>query len=485
MKYAVLGSIIFFAFTTPLSAQVIISEIMYDLPGSDSGREWIEIENIGAEEVDLSGWKFFEANTNHGLNLISGSALIPASGFAIIADNAEKFLIDWPGFSGTLFDSSFSLKNDSETIAIRDGELNEIDSVTYSSEWGAAGDGQTLNRNGNDWQAASPTPGGAAEFSLDGDTEAVGDSEQAPSSSGGATPLHISKIKTEIIKYEKVIMAGSSAVFAGEVYGLDDEPIDNARLVWTFGDGAIAEGNNIFHTYYYPGEYRLVLDAASGEYSASDSVKITVIEPAVFLSSFSEGPDGFAQMTNESNFEINVSFWIVRDGNNSFSIPQNTFILPQGSTKIAALTAGFSFSKNTILLYPNGVEVNLSENRNASDLNQGSGISKKTENILPTQSPSLDFDIPKDIAENDSLIVSDDRESETVLKGSSSSNQELSAAAGLSVPKNDNQKTGGVMGFWLAALSGLILVSVVSLLLIKNPGDNSPAVSAEDIEILE
>lgn len=29
----------------PLFAQVVINEIMYDLEGSDDGREWVEIKN--------------------------------------------------------------------------------------------------------------------------------------------------------------------------------------------------------------------------------------------------------------------------------------------------------------------------------------------------------------------------------------------------------------------------------------------------------
>ena len=33
-------------------AQVYINEIMYDLPGTDSGREWIEIYNAGSDAVD-------------------------------------------------------------------------------------------------------------------------------------------------------------------------------------------------------------------------------------------------------------------------------------------------------------------------------------------------------------------------------------------------------------------------------------------------
>jgi len=137
---------------------IIINEIMYDLEGSDDGREWIEIFNTGTSEVDLTNWSFYEKETNHKLTLIRGTATLSANGYAIIADNAEKFLEDHPNYSGTLFDSAFSLSNTREKIAIKNGDLI-IDEVTYESSWGANGDGNSLQKFDNQWLAAPPTPG--------------------------------------------------------------------------------------------------------------------------------------------------------------------------------------------------------------------------------------------------------------------------------------------------------------------------------------
>src|SRR3990167_6884392 len=133
-------SFFFFVFSY-VYASVIVSEVMYDLEGADTGREWVEIQNDGVA-VDLTGWKFFEGGVNHGLTLIQGDISLLQNGFAVIADNAEKFLLDWPGFSGMLFDSVFSLSNTGETLVLRNSELADVDSVTYSSEWGANGDGK-------------------------------------------------------------------------------------------------------------------------------------------------------------------------------------------------------------------------------------------------------------------------------------------------------------------------------------------------------
>ena len=52
---------------------VAINEIMYNPDGSDSGREWIELYNDADYDIDISGWKFYESNSNHGLTLMQGS----------------------------------------------------------------------------------------------------------------------------------------------------------------------------------------------------------------------------------------------------------------------------------------------------------------------------------------------------------------------------------------------------------------------------
>ena len=88
-----------------------------------------------------------------------GSALLPSGAHAVIAQDTDTFLSDWPDFSGTLFDSSFSLKNIGELIAIRDAELTDVNVVAYMSSWGGKGDGKSLQFFETFWKAASPTPG--------------------------------------------------------------------------------------------------------------------------------------------------------------------------------------------------------------------------------------------------------------------------------------------------------------------------------------
>jgi hypothetical protein len=155
--------IIFFSLSLHAHAGLIFNEIMYDLPGSDDGREWIEVANTGADPIDMTGWKLFENNTNHSLAVSQGSAAIPAGGFSIIADTPAKFLLDWPGFAGAIFDSAFSLSNAGESLVLKDSHGNSVDTIAYDISLGAGGDGNTLQRVSSGWGAKAGSPGAINE----------------------------------------------------------------------------------------------------------------------------------------------------------------------------------------------------------------------------------------------------------------------------------------------------------------------------------
>ena len=144
----------------PLTGQVIISEIMYDLAeGSDSGREWIEIYNASTVPVVLTELILFENKSNHK---IVGESTVPSGEYAVIADKPEKFRADYPNYRGLLFDSAFSLNNDGESIEIRRGEV-VLDTAAYTKSLGGNGSGESLQRTalapGTAFAPGAPTPG--------------------------------------------------------------------------------------------------------------------------------------------------------------------------------------------------------------------------------------------------------------------------------------------------------------------------------------
>ncbi len=333
---------------------VIINEIMYDLDGTDTEREWIEIKNNGNEAIDLSSWKLYENKTNHSLNLFKGNdSFIPASGYAVIADNAEKFLADWPEFSGIVFDSSFSLKNDGETLIIKDDIGNDIDKVDYLPEWGAGGDGNSLQFKDGKWVAGFPTSG----FSNDGTLIAEeGILSQTPVSSSVAVP-----VAPQIYAFsggDRSGTAGSILEFEGMALGLKKEPLSNARFLWNFGDGSSKEGKNVAHIYNYPGNYIVFLDVSSGEYSASSRTNVKIVENKLKISGIKIMPGGesLIELANESESEADLSYWLLKSENTFFSFPKNSIIGAGETLSFASSLTNLNMTLDSRveLLYPNG-----------------------------------------------------------------------------------------------------------------------------------
>lgn len=161
---------------------LVITEIMYNASGTDDGREWIEIRNDGPSVATLDDVRFLEGGTNHRLTFVQGNASLASGAYAVIADNAAQFLSNHPIFSGNLFDSSFSLLNDGETLALT-WSGSTFHSVTYSSSTGASGDGNSLQLINGAWQANVPTPGAANVATSSG----VSDSSTDPSATSTAT----------------------------------------------------------------------------------------------------------------------------------------------------------------------------------------------------------------------------------------------------------------------------------------------------------
>lgn len=159
MRSIALLSFLVFLPATAFALQ--INEIMYDLPGADSGREWIEVYQEGNECVNLTQWKFFEANASHKITMKQGESSLCNGKYAVIANDADQFLLDYVGYSGNLFDSSFSLSNTGETIALKNPDGDIVDSVTYSNSLGGDGNGKSLERNASGWfeSISNGTPG--------------------------------------------------------------------------------------------------------------------------------------------------------------------------------------------------------------------------------------------------------------------------------------------------------------------------------------
>ena len=66
--------------------------------------------------------EFYEQNTKHGISVIQGNYLLGVEEYAILANDDSSFMTDYPNYNKTLLDSSFSLLNSGEYLALYDHE---------------------------------------------------------------------------------------------------------------------------------------------------------------------------------------------------------------------------------------------------------------------------------------------------------------------------------------------------------------------------
>lgn len=383
-------------FFAPLaaSAQVVVTEIMYDLEtGGDSGREWIEVRNTGMSDVDLGLWRLFEAETNHRIEAEGegGATELFAGEYAVIADNPAKFRADWPEYTGLLFDSAFSLSNTGETLVLRllaqagDGGLADKDSVLYGAEWGANGDGKSLQIIDGEWVAATPTPGEENE-ALAPPEPPPAVNNQSPPPTGAYVPAPAPPLFTaRISEKEKFAVVGAGALFKGETIGTADGLSSKTHFLWNFGDGGTGEGESVPHVYKYPGEYVVVLNAVSGTHSPEDRATIKAIPSELSISNIGTAGDFFIELSNNSAYELNLSGWLLKSGARYFVIPENSLILSKRKIIFPQETTGLLYSPGDSvgILYPNGLTAAMfSSPLKAETLY--SGADKKAENTPAT-----------------------------------------------------------------------------------------------------
>lgn len=348
-------------------AQVVISEIMYDISGTDTDREWVEVFNAGASPVHFTDWKLFEANTNHGITSAQGGENLVAGAHAVIADNPAKFLQDWPSYSGILFDSTFSLGNSGETLAIHmpPPDLVETDSVPYQGAWGAAGNGNSLQRtsvSGPTFVESSPTPGagslsssgGGGSSSTSSDTGATTSTSQSAGAGNSTGDSAIMPPPPKVFAdggSDRTVIVGADTEFKARAYDEKKNVIDFSRFHWNFGDGSTSDASSVSHRFDYPGRYIVILDIPEEKDSVPDQIIVTA-ERAEFVLSFL--PDGGVAIENHTGRTLDLSRWILRSLGRTFVIPERTFILANSPLRMSLRTLGFSSGADVELAYPDG-----------------------------------------------------------------------------------------------------------------------------------
>ncbi len=366
-------------------AQVVVSEFMYDYPGSDTGQEWVELFNAGSSAVDLTKWKIHDGS-GHILNVPPknggiGSITIQSGGYLILADNAPNFEAGYPSATNVV-DTTLALPNTTGTISLIDDSGATVDSLVYIKDIGAAGDGNTLQRASMGATALStsvPTPGSGTLIAAPQSTQDTATTTTGATTTSSSTTTTIQQPQSTQANSsvaptssyvpppvpslyadaggDRTVIAGADVEFDGRAYDKDQKTLESTvtRFMWNFGDGVTAEGPSVLHHFVYPGRYAVVLSIANDRFSVADHI-IVAAEPAALA--FSALPDGGVAIENKAGHDLDLSGWIVRQDAGPFSakfiLPEHSMILAGATMRIEHVVLNFRAAVDSSLTYPNG-----------------------------------------------------------------------------------------------------------------------------------
>ena len=136
MKKNVIVLLLGLAFVTT-KAQIVINEVMYNLPGEDS-LEYIELYNAGDNDVDLTGYSFVD-----GVSGELPSIVLASGNYLVMAADSAKVEAAF-GISNVYQWESGGLSNGGENIALADADSNIVDEVEYddAAPWPVEADGE-------------------------------------------------------------------------------------------------------------------------------------------------------------------------------------------------------------------------------------------------------------------------------------------------------------------------------------------------------
>lgn len=359
------------------SAGVIISEIMFDPEGSDTSLEWVEIYNDGSDSVNLSGWQLYPDGI--GYYTFGSEVVIGGRQYLVVnlrgsgTDSASVLHHSSATSNAGNSSGSFALfsgePRSKETIKsfVRYHKPGSTEKKTWESSAAEAGiwqagnfvdisafsEGKSITYSGSAWSIGTPTKGmGSASSPASPD---ISESNATTSASFSFTPfIEVPHLKLELVTHPHAI-AGASHRFQARAFSENGKPVDSryVRFLWNFGDGVIAEGPAITHTYRFPGSYTISLNANTDSALGVYYTDITVRENSLKISEVVSGEEGYIKLTNDSSTSLDLTGWIMRDQKgNSFTIPLDTklkerrsLILPNEVTALDSASA--------LLYYPN------------------------------------------------------------------------------------------------------------------------------------
>jgi hypothetical protein len=354
--------------------------------------------------------------------------------------------------------ASFTLGNDAGRLGLSSDGSTILSDTPYTSSPDTSDTGKSLQLIGTSFVGALATPGAENQISSNGGgtggptggLEANTNLPQNPTPDTKTTYV-ASAIKTKITAKTNAF-AGLSIPFQGSATGYAGESLYVGKYFWNFGDGTSLEtksNEKFYHTYFYPGEYNVVLEYNQNTYGdipdAIDKMIVKVFAPNIVISSVGDAKDFFVEVTNNTSIDADLSNWIISNGIKNFVFPKDTILPSNKKTTLSSKTTGFTMTdeNNLKILFPTKEVVfdyGASKNAPSNSINKSTTVVttiKETPKI-----PSVPTELPITSIKNVAQIPSNTLTASVVNQSE--------------VPVSD---TGPSFWIWIVGLVGLLGVA--------------------------
>ncbi len=244
--------------------EIVISEIMYNPQGSDTGSEWLEIANISTSTpyVIDGQWRFNDGS-NHLLTVRQGGDTLAPGQLAVLTSNSDLFLQNHQGYQGILVNAAMSLNNTADVLALSiDAGHTLFATTTYQADGGSSDNGYSLERinlSSDNWQSS---------YILGGTPGQINSQPLAEDSTNQPFVLDLGPNRTGVI--------GQALTFSAST----TNPLNlNFSFIWDFGDQGTSSGQIVTHAYQQAGQYQVLLAALADTTLATATAQVIITQP--------------------------------------------------------------------------------------------------------------------------------------------------------------------------------------------------------------
>ncbi len=256
---------------------IAITEFAYGglIAGSSVGGdgEYVEITNLGAAPVDLSGWSYGTAAAPGTVSLSGLGTLAPGESAIVTDVTPAEFRAEWGLTSAVkvVDDSGTTLNKGPKTMYVFDASGGTVDSVSYASGFLAGGKGQAAWVDPAHVGAGSGTTGWS--FATLGDQEGSWKSAAGAIGSPGISSLAALSTAAPRVAITEFSYGGLIAGTSGdgeyiEVTNVGRTPVDMTG--WSYDTAATAPGAISLTAFgiLAPGASAIITDVTAAEFRA-------------------------------------------------------------------------------------------------------------------------------------------------------------------------------------------------------------------------